>query len=218
MASRKYSVVLADPPWLYDNAKSDDPKLGGKTYPQMTMEDLFGMKDGIDRIVAPDCGLFMWATLPKLPEALSLMEAWDFKFTTVPFVWVKINPNAEIRTVVYDEMFEEAVLLDDIYSGLGHWTNGNAEIVLFGKRGKPKRDKKNIKQIVIAPRGRHSAKPEEVRSRITALMGPGVKRVELFAREKARGWSSWGNEVDAPMHLNAILGSSKRPRRRRAKK
>jgi N6-adenosine-specific RNA methylase IME4 len=53
-----------------------------------------------------------------------------------------------------------------------------------------------VKQIVISPRGRHSAKPAEVRDRIVRLMGD-VPRVELFARERVQGWEARGNEVEA---------------------
>ena len=70
----------------------------------------------------------------------------------------------------------------DFYSGLGHWTNGNAELCLFAKKGRPKRKNKNIKQILIAPRGRHSAKPEEARNRIDKLI-EAENKLELFCRK-----------------------------------
>ncbi|MCJ7616244.1 MAG: MT-A70 family methyltransferase, partial [Desulfobacterales bacterium] len=69
------------------------------------------------------------------------------------------------------------------------------ELVLLGKKGRPQRIAKNVKQIVMAPRGRHSAKPAEVRDRIVRLMG-NVSRIELFAREKVDGWHVLGNEID----------------------
>lgn len=81
-----------------------------------------------------------------------------------------------------------------IYSGLGHWTNGNAELCLFAKKGTPHRVAKNVKQIVLAPRSRHSAKPPEVRHRIISLVGD-LPRIELFAREYSEGWDCWGDEV-----------------------
>ena len=65
---------------------------------------------------------------------------------------------------------------------------------LLGRKGKPQRICKNIKQLVEAERTTHSKKPEEVRKRIVELMGD-VYRIELFAREKTDGWDTWGNEV-----------------------
>ena len=83
---------------------------------------------------------------------------------------------------------------DDNDSGLRYWTNGNAELCLFGRRGFPKQVDKSIKQIVVASRRRHSAKPPEVRDRIVQLMGA-LPRVELFARENPPGWDVWGKDV-----------------------
>ena len=120
----------------------------------------------------------MWATMPKLQEALDTIKAWGFKYKTCAFCWVKQNPSGV-----------------GIYSGLGHWVNGNAELCLLATRGHPKRTCKSVKQIVMAPRGRHSAKPKEVRDRIVALMGDDKTKIELFAREYADGWDCWGNEV-----------------------
>jgi N6-adenosine-specific RNA methylase IME4 len=60
----------------------------------------------------------------------------------------------------------------------------------------------DVSQVILAPVGRHSAKPPEARERIVALMGC-VPRVELFAREKAEGWSVWGNEVENDITLEA---------------
>ena len=54
---------------------------------------------------------------------------------------------------------------------------------------------KSVKQIVLAPRGRHSEKPAEVRKRIETLRGEGAERIELFARQSPEGWDVWGNEV-----------------------
>lgn len=172
---KKYNIVYADPPWLYDNPKDNNPKMGGITYPVMTLADICALP--VQQISDDDCGLFLWATMPKLTEALKVIKEWGFTFTTCAFTWVKLNPNGK-----------------GIYSGLGHWTNGNAELCLFAKRGKPQRQAKNVKQIVMSPRGRHSAKPAEVRNRIVQLMGD-IPRIELFAREKVDGWDCWGNEV-----------------------
>lgn len=159
------------------NPKGNDPALGGITYQTMTVDAICGLP--VAAIAKRDSCLFMWATMPKSKEAFAVIEAWGFNYTTCAFVWVKQNPKN-----------------DGIYSGLGHWTNGNAELCLFAKKGKPKRNAKNIKQIMMAHRGRHSEKPPEVRNRIVELMGD-LPRVELFARQKVVGWQTWGNEVSA---------------------
>lgn len=183
----KYSIIYADPPWTYDNPKDNDPKMGGKTYATMTQAEIENMN--VQEIAAPDCALFLWATMPKLREALSVITAWGFTYTTCAFVWVKLNPKGALVPIGKHLILERGV-----YSGLGHWTNGNAELCLFAKVGRPKRLTRNVKQIVLAPRGRHSAKPPEVRDRIVALMGD-LPRIELFARETVARWDAWGRGV-----------------------
>lgn len=171
----KYGIIYADPPWRYDNQKNNDPAMGGITYPTMSLEDICNMP--IHNIASKNSILFLWATMPKLREALEVIKAWGFNYKTCAFCWVKQNPSG-----------------NGIYSGLGHWTNGNAELCLLATKGAPKRVSKNVKQIVLAPRGRHSAKPPEVRDRIVQLIGD-MSRIELFAREEPEGWDCFGNEI-----------------------
>ena len=180
---KQYQIIYADPPWRYNDPKGNDPKMGGITYPTMSDQEIYDLKYELWDYFDDNCVLFMWATMPKLQEALNTIKEWGFKYTTCAFTWVKQNPKGE-----------------GIYSGLGHWTNGNAELCLFAKRGKPKRVMKNVKQICLAPRSRHSKKPDEIRDRIVSLMGD-LSRIELFAREKTKGWDVWGNEVDSDIKL-----------------
>src|SRR5262245_36081142 len=53
-----------------------------------------------------------------------------------------------------------------------------------------------VYSYIVAPRGRHSAKPPEARTRIERLMGveclPGL---EMFAREDVGGWTCIGDEI-----------------------
>ena len=77
---------------------------------------------------------------------------------------------------------------------MGHWTRANAEICLLAVRGHPKRQAKDVHQVIISHVEEHGKKPDEVRERIERLMGD-VPRIELFARQKADGWDVWGNEV-----------------------
>lgn len=188
----KYNTILCDPPWPYDNQQDHNPKRGGYTYPPMTLDEIKALP--VKDIAAKNCALFLWATMPKLREALEVIKAWEFEYTTCAFVWVKLNPTAKWWERV-EARVKFTIISGGIYSGLGHWTNGNAELCLLAKRGAPKRVAKNVKQIVLAPRGRHSAKPPEVRDRIVRLVGD-LPRIELFARDEAPGWSAWGNEVD----------------------
>ncbi|KKN25544.1 hypothetical protein LCGC14_0883820 [marine sediment metagenome] len=56
----------------------------------------------------------------------------------------------------------------------------------------------------LAPIGKHSAKPAEVRDRIVELFGD-ISRIELFARQRVKGWESHGLELDAARQCGSIL-------------
>ena len=153
---KKYDIIYADPPWRYNDTLGGNAKMGAMPYDTMSEQEIHDLH--ISDIAAKDCVLFMWATMPKLQEALNTIKAWGFKYKTCAFCWVKQNPKS-----------------GGIFAGLGRWVQGNAELCLLATKGKPHRVSKSVKQIVLAPRGRHSEKPAVVRDRITALMG-GVRK------------------------------------------
>lgn len=189
---KKYRIIYADPPWQYDNPKNNDPSMGGITYNTMSVEEI--MKLPVQNLADKDCALFMWATMPKLKEAFQVIEAWGFNYITCTFVWIKMNKNATMWENTIDKI-KHVVFKGGFYSGLGHWTNGNAELCLFAKKGHPPRNMKNVKQLVFSPLKRHSEKPSEVRDRIVQLMG-NVPRIELFARHIVDGWDAFGDEIE----------------------
>ena len=171
----KYQIIYADPPWSY-NDKMTGSALGADFhYPTQGLEWIKALKVG--DIADKNSVLFLWAVSPQLPESLEVMRSWGFNYVTVAFCWSK---NYKYGKKV---------------SNLGRWTMGNVELCLLGRKGKPQRIIKNVKQLVEAERGIHSRKPDEVRERIVKLMGD-LPRIELFARERTPGWDVWGNEVE----------------------
>jgi len=187
---KKYQIIYADPPWSYADKKNNDPKMGGITYPTMELQDIKNLP--VQDFCDENCALALWGTMPLLKEAIEVIEAWGFRYITCLFNWIKLNPT--------DTSSRFCITEADIYSGIGHWVNGNAELCLFGKRGSPSRYAKDVKQVQIWPRGRHSAKPPQIRGEIVRLFG-NLPRIELFAREKANGWDVWGNEVESDIEL-----------------
>ncbi len=131
----------------------------------------------VQQWAAKDCVLLLWTTFPKLKDGLQVVEAWGFTYKTVAFSWAKLNPSG-----------------NGYHFGLGYWTHGNVEVCLLATRGKPKRVRKDVGQLIVAPRGEHSAKPHETYDRIERLLeGP---YLELFARPPVRpGWTQWGLEL-----------------------
>ena len=147
----------------------------------------------IQKIADKNCILFLWATFPKLPEALETIKRWGFEYKTTGFVWLKTTKEGKVRT-----------------DGVGWYTTSNAEICLIAKKGKLKRKTTGISQLVYYPRVRHSQKPPHVRDLIVKLMGD-LPRIELFARKSPQmrldgtntfdGWDVWGNEVKSDIKL-----------------
>lgn len=176
LPTEKYDIIYADPPWDYkgqlQHAGPGSKDTGGavRHYPTVTSAELKQLD--LQRIAAPDCLLFMWATNPHLDQAIDLGKSWGFAWATVAFVWDKIRVNP------------------------GFYTLSQCELCLVFKRGKIPRPRgaRNIRQMVQVKRGAHSTKPAEVRRRIDQMF-PEQKKIELFARYMIDGWETWGLDV-----------------------
>lgn len=188
-------VLYADPGWKYDRG----PGARGasdKHYLTMSTRDLERLP--VRERSEKDALLFLWATWPMLPDALRVGAAWGYTFKTCAFLWIKVNQKTPMKAVppcVEDGIDAMCWIEEELFLGLGHYTRANTEPCLLFRRGNgvPIVDR-SVPQVVITPRGRHSAKPAEVRCRIELLTGDQV-RMELFARERTPGWMSWGVEV-----------------------
>ena len=139
-------------------------------------------------IAAPDAWLFFWATGPCLPQAFSIIAAWGFTYSGSGFVWIKLR-----RSYDSNQLRLLPITEADLHTGLGHTTRKSAEFCLLARRGRLHRLAADVREVVLAPVREHSRKPEEVFRRIERLCaGP---RIELFARERRPGWTSWGDET-----------------------
>jgi N6-adenosine-specific RNA methylase IME4 len=114
--------------------------------------------------------LLLWATSPKLEEALLVLNAWGFTYRTCS-VW------------------------DKEIIGLGYWWRQQHEILLLGVKGNPKcPDVENrFSSVFHEKRGQHSKKPEYYYSMIESMF-PNKKYIELFSRNERLGWFSYGNQ------------------------
>lgn len=170
----KYNIVYADPPWSYNDKKCEGA--AERQYKCIPLKDLCALP--IKELLADDAILFLWATYPKIEDALILIKAWGFAYKSIAFQWVKLNKRGK-----------------GFFFGLGRWTRGNTEPCLIAVKGKPKRISPKVSQLIFSPLQKHSTKPAVVREKIIELIGD-LPRIELFAREKAFGWDCLGNEID----------------------
>jgi len=165
---RRYSVICADPPWRYDFSQSASREIENQ-YQTMSLDDICALP--VPEICTEDSILFLWATSPKLLEAIKVMEAWGFSYKT-SMVWVK----------------------DKI--GMGYYARQRHELLLIGSKGEiPTPEGPDRPDSVIeAPREEHSKKPD-ITYDLIEKMYPELERIELFARQQHPGWDVWGNEV-----------------------
>lgn len=198
----KYSLIYCDPAWSYDNKGSRAS--AESHYSTMTITDLKRLP--VWELAAEDCVLAMWWVPPMPLEAIELAEAWGFKVKNMClFTWAKLNERAldnidrslaghHEKIGALDSLDFLDLLNEQTRMGLGNYTRGNAESCLVAVRGRGlERLAGNVKQMVYAPLGPHSAKPAEVRHRLERLYGD-VPRIELFSRCAAPGWMHWGNQ------------------------
>lgn len=198
----KYSLIYADPAWSYDNKGSR--AAADNHYKTLSLTELKRLP--VWELAADDCVLAMWWVPPMPLEAIELAQAWGFTVKNMClFTWAKLNERAlenldralaghHENIGALDSLDFLDLLNEQTRMGLGNYTRGNAESVLVAVRGRGlERMAGNVKQMIYAPLGAHSAKPSEVRQRLDQLYGD-VPRVELFSRYAAPGWHHWGNE------------------------
>ena len=158
-----YNLIYADPPWRYDFAESSNREIENQ-YPTMPLEAIMALQVP----AAKDCVLFMWATSPKLGEAMLVVGSWGFTYRTSA-AWVK----------------------DKI--GMGYYFRQRHELLLVATKGSPGTPEPQNRpdSVIEAPRLAHSEKPD-IHSLIEKMY-PDSKKLELFSRRSAVGWDSWGS-------------------------
>lgn len=179
--NKKYKILYIDSPWEYKQQGSVKGKRGmaKQHYKTMSLSELVDLP--VLTIAYPDSILFMWVTWPMMSEALYLISKWGFRYVTAAFIWVKKNKKS-----------------DTFFTGMGAYTRSNSEPCLLAVGPKFKAGKQilshSVSQIVYEPIEQHSKKPAVVRDKIVELVGC-KSRIELFARDKVKGWFSWGDQI-----------------------
>jgi N6-adenosine-specific RNA methylase IME4 len=171
-----FPLIYADPPWRFDTYSELGRELcPDQHYPVMTYDDIANLRPNdqdMDEVCADDAALFLWCTSSNFWLALRVMQAWGFEIKTSA-VWGKDR------------------------TGTGYVFLNQHEMLLYGTRGDMPAPQWLPSSLFLAPRGRHSEKPAEVRSAIEKMypyFGM-TERLELFARGEVPGWTTWGFEA-----------------------
>lgn len=176
----RYSTVLVDPPWQFQNRT-------GKIAPEHRRLTRYGTIDlkqicglPVNEISADVAHLYLWVPNALLPDGLKVMEAWGFRYVS-NIVWHKIRKDGGSDG-----------------RGVGFYFRNVTELLLFGIRGKNARTlapgRRQVNMLETRKR-EHSRKPDEQYELIESCSwGP---RMELFSRGERPGWTVWGNQANA---------------------
>lgn len=180
--AKKYEIAYADFPWSYT-------PFGTAKLPYKCMAEDEIARFPWHKFLAKDAVVFSWATGPKLDVALRCGEEWRYihrlHYQGVAYTWIKTARSG--RPIGASGPRPRLVKpLDEFL--LAYSTTPN-------RRTFPLLTESHV-QHVFAPkpkRGQHSRKPAIFRDLIVDLLGD-RPRIELFARERVKGWDGWGDE------------------------
>lgn len=212
-----WPCICADPPWSFrDKGSRIAPdqrrkRQGRKGYRTMPLDAIAALPVG--EVAATDALLWLWTTSAHLVDGTSpaVARAWGFT-PKVTVAWVKLaraevpigverhlakliargsaEPRAAATAWVSDV---ERRLRPRCQIGMGHYVRGAHELLLVCTRGRPHVRRHDLPSVIFAPRGPHSAKPDEGMELIEQLCGG--PRLELFARRSRLGWTGWGDQL-----------------------
>ncbi|BFZ64926.1 hypothetical protein YB2330_006082 [Saitoella coloradoensis] len=190
----KFGVVMMDPPWdihqlLPYGTLTDDETL---RMPVETLQEGGGL-------------LLLWVTGRALEVGRQAMQSWGYRRVD-EVVWVKVNQLGRcIRT-----------------GRTGHWLNHSKEHLLVGVRlpssSRPHEafDTMGISahwrplhaDVLVSEVRETSRKPDEIYPIIDRLVGPNVRKLEIFGREGnlRPGWITVGNQLKGSRILEREVG------------
>ncbi|MBZ0214994.1 MAG: hypothetical protein K8F25_00435 [Fimbriimonadaceae bacterium] len=176
---QRFSTILADPPWRFQNRTGKMAPEHGRLarYPTLDLDEICGLP--VQDIAADKAHLYLWVPNALLPEGLQVMAAWGFQYKT-NIIWEKVRKDGGPDG-----------------RGVGFYFRNVTEILLFGIRGKnmrtlgPGRSQVNF---IETRKREHSRKPDEQYDIIESC-SPGPF-LELFARGQRDGWAMWGNQAN----------------------
>lgn len=164
--NKRYSTILADPPWAVHQRGKYNNRSAESHYDLMPLSQIKAMP--IQDLATDNAHLYLWVPNGLLPEGLEVIKAWGFTFRS-PIYWIKPRLS------------------------LGNYIRNASETCLFATRGKAPVKFHAQPNWMFCPQQEHSHKPEEQFAVIERLSnGP---YLELFARRRQLVWDAWGNEV-----------------------
>lgn len=198
-----FNCIAMDPPWP-ENGGGKAKRGADRHYTtQRCVEIPQIIRDSGVWRPARNALLWMWTTETYLGDALDIIGQLGFR-KCAGFVWAKIDRVGMLQD-------GRALIAPAARMGLGQWSRVEHEHLLLARRGDvvvPPPEMRR-RSILYAPRGEHSAKPEQAWQHIevvsrTALPLVELRRLEMFSRVPRTGWTAWGHldrDSEAPVTL-----------------
>lgn len=174
----KFSTVLADPPWRFQNrtGKVAPEHHRLSRYDTMTLDEICALP--VSKHLQEQAHLYLWVPNALIADGLRVMQSWGFTYKA-NIVWAKRRKDGGPDG-----------------RGVGFYFRNVTELILFGIRGSMRTLAPGRRQVnMIETRKReHSRKPDELYE-IIEECSPGPY-LEMFARYPRDGWFAWGNEAN----------------------
>lgn len=168
-----YDFIMIDPPWHFAvRSEKGEEKSPQAQYRTMSVDEIRDLPVG--SLASKDCILWLWATAPMLPQAIEVMTAWGFRYSTMG-AWHKKTVNGKTSF------------------GPGYRLRSSCEPFLIGSVGQPKTTHAT-RNLIEGVAREHSRKPDEAYAIAEAMM-PQARRADVFSRETRPGWEGCGDEA-----------------------
>jgi N6-adenosine-specific RNA methylase IME4 len=166
----RFRTLMVDPPWDLGEGGRLSPSSHYETMPLHKIRAL-----PIADIAADDSHLYLWVVQSIMREAFDLIDEWGFSLKSV-ITWVKTDRDG-----------------DRLRLGSGHFFRNCTEHILFAVRGNIPALRNDEPNVIMAPRGKHSEKPDAAYE-LAERMSP-APRLDMFSRIDREAWTCWGNQV-----------------------
>ena len=151
----RYAAIVADPPWSYACfSEKGKARSADRHYVTMAADAIEQLPVG--ELAACDAHLFLGSRARAwCGECISRLCA---RGASSPPQSHSSGSSPTRKAFANGGFFLDETLFA---KGMGHTTRQNAEYVVLGRRGKPRRLRKDVHQLIIQPRREHSRKPDE---------------------------------------------------------
>lgn len=176
--SRRFSTVLADPPWQFQNrtGKIAPEHKRLKRYETLSLSEICQLP--VSSCLEQNAHLYLWVPNALLPEGLEVMKAWGFQYKS-NLIWHKIRKDGGPDG-----------------RGVGFYFRNTTEMLLFGVKGSMRTLQPGRRQVNIirSIKQEHSRKPDEQYTIIEQCSPPSY--LEIFGRGTRPGWTVFGNQAE----------------------